>query len=810
MSAGEIVSHVRFGWRQARRRPLLSGSIIAVMGLGIGASTAVFSVVDSLLLRSLPYPDAERIGVLWERNPSLGLDRLGVSGPAYLDWRERSKVVESFAAMEIGTGTLTGAGEPRQVPGMRVSANYFEVTGGRAAIGRLFNKSDGEGGFKPLAVLTWETWQNFLGGDPGVIGRKLNVDLIPYTIIGVVERGFWLPVRCDAFVVWPEQFLRESSRASRPLAVLGKLRAGETFERAQSELDSISAGIAREHPEMKGWQAGIVPMQRLVTEPVRPALLALLAAVGLVLVMACANVANLLLAQSMERHREVGVRMALGAPRGKILQQALIESVILSVAGGALGVILAGWMVDGAARFLPATVKLEEGAAEFVLREIQVSPVALLVCAGLSVLTGILFGAAPASQALRTDLRTSLAAGGRSATSHGGPLRSALLAVQVVVTVVLLGGAGVLLRSAANLRHADPGFKKDGLLTLEIELPTDTRYRERATQARFFREASRRIAEIPGVVASGFSSVLPFTPNQDHVNYRPEKEASVREADGWGANLHSATPGLLAALGLTLKQGRFIEEADTYERPLAAVIDETLAHRHWPNVNPIGERILLGASRRPAEIVGVVGRVQQKSLMRVENPTIYVAEEQRTSPRMGLALRAQGNPMAMLDAVKKAIWAVDSDIPVYRVQTMEQAMESSTLGTRITLILTAAFAVAALLLASVGVYGIVAWQTAVRGREFALRVAMGAQPAAIVGVALRSTAIPVLSGLAGGLLLAAALLPRIGELVYGVPPADAPTLAVVAVVLTAVALVAALGPAVRAGRVDAAAGLRNE
>jgi predicted permease len=810
MNFGEIVSHLRSGWRQARRRPALTGSIVAVMALGAGASTAVFSVADSLLLSPLPFPDADRIAVIWERNPSLGLDRAGVSGRTYLDWRGRSRLMEGFAAMEIGTGTLTGVGEPRQAPGMRVSANYFEIAGGRPAAGRLFGRRDGEGGSKPLAVITWDLWQNVLGGDPDVIGRRLNVDLMAYTIVGVLEKGYWLPVRCEVFLVWPEQSFRESSRASRDLVVLGKLRAGETFERAQAELDAVSESIAREEAEMKGWKAGLMPMRKLVAEPIRPALLALLAAVGLVLLMACANVANLLVAQSMERSRETGVRMALGASRARIVRQALIESLLLSLAGGAVGVVLAVWMADGAALLLPPTLQLEQGAAEFILREVRVPPMALLVCAALSVAAGLLFGAAPAAQAMGVDPRAALAAGGRSVAGGGGRLRGALLAAQVAFTVVLLGGAGVLLRSAANLRHADPGFHREGLLTLEIELPADTRYHERETQARFFREAARRIAGIPGVEAAGFSSVLPFTPNQDYVNYRPEKGTSANEERGWGANLHSVTPGLAAALGLRIKQGRFIGDRDTLERPMVAVIDETLARRHWGNSNPIGERILLGAGGRPVEIVGVAGRVRQKSLMEVENPTIYVSGEQRPSPRMGLALRAGGDPLSKLDAVKRAVRAVDPDIPVYRVQTMEQAMEFSSVGTRITLILTAGFALAALLLAAVGVYGIAAWQTARREREFAVRVAMGARPAAIAGKALRATAGAVIVGVAAGLAMAAALLPRLGGLVYGVSPVDPPTLGAVAILLAAVALAAALGPAVGAGRADAATGLRNE
>jgi predicted permease len=794
-------SDIRFAFRVLHQSPLVSLAVITILALGIGANTAIFSAIESLLLQGLPYPDSDRVVLVWERNPALGINRESVSGATYLDWKERSKSFEDLACMEVGSGTVTGIGEPQQVPGMRVSANFFDLLGARPAAGRLFTAKDSEGDeFKRIGLTSYGFWQRSAGGDPSVVGKTIHVDLMPATAIGVVERDFWLPVRADLFAVWPESFLRGMNRNNRMLAILGRLKKGVTREQAEAELSAISHGLEREHSSMRGWRASVTPMQETITESVRPALLVLMGSVGLVLLIACANIANLLLARAISRRREVSIRLALGAGRARILRQLLTESALLSLIGGGLGVMMAMWLVDLFSRFLPAAVALQGGSGEVILRQIEVSPMVLLGGLGLSLLTGILFGALPALEALRTDIRESLISGGRGATGRSRRVRALLLTAQVAVTAVLMIGAGALLKSFVKMQHVDPGFRTDQLLTLEIELPTDARFRDGWSQWNFFNELQEKTAAIPGVKSAAVASLMPFATSDERWTYRLTRDTETSQTTGWAAEVRQVSASYRQTMNIPLRAGRFIETRDTREAPLVAVVDEKLVQRHWKGQNPIGQRIAF--SRSEAEIVGVLASTKQRSLNSDGAPTIYLSAAQIPNFRMNLVLHTAGNPASLIDAVKQTVWSIDKDVPVYRVQTMKEAMQSSLSTDRITLVLVAFFAASALCLASFGAFAIVRYTTAARAREFGIRLALGATPPGIVRTAMSQAAACAAAGLALGVIVSHAALEPLRRLLYEVSPMDPAAIAAGCGVFFLASMAASAIPAISSAKTD--------
>jgi predicted permease len=794
-------SDIRLAVRVLYQSPLVSLTVIAILALGIGANTAIFSAIESLLLQGLPYPDSDRIVIVWERNPALGIDRESVSGATYLDWKERSTSFEDLACMEVGSGTVTGVGEPQQVPGMRVSSNFFDLLGAKPAAGRLFTAKDSEGDeFKRIGLASYGFWQRSAGGDPAMVGKTIHVDLLPATAIGVVERDFWLPVRADLFAVWPESFLRGMNRNSRMLAILGRLKNGVTREQAEAELSAISQGLEREHASMRGWRASVTPMQETITESVRPALLVLMGAVGLVLLIACANIANLLLARAISRRREVSIRLALGAGRARILRQLLTESALLSLIGGGLGVLLAMWLVDLFARFLPAAVALQGGSGEVILRQIGVSPWVLLGGLALSVVTGMAFGTIPALEALRTDIRENLTAGGRGTTGGSNRLRLTLLTAQIAVTAVLLIGAGAMLKSFMRLQRVDPGFRTDHLLTVEIELPTDSRFRDGWSQWNFFNELQEKAAAIPGVKSAAVTSLMPFSTSDERWTYRLIRDTETSQTAGWAAEVRQVSAGYRQTLDIPLRAGRFIEARDAREAPLVAVVDERLVQRHWKGQNPIGQRIAF--SRSGAEIVGVVASTRQNGLNRAGAPTIYLSAGQIPNFRMNLVLHTAGEPQSLIDSVKQAVWSIDKDVPVYRVQTMEEAMNSSLSTDRLTLVLIAFFAVSALSLASFGAFAIVRYTTATRAREFGIRMALGATPSGIVKTAMSQAVVSAVAGLALGVGMSYVALQPLRRILYDVSPIDPAAIAAGCAAFFLVSMVACAIPAMSSARTD--------
>ena len=804
----QVPGDMLFAIRQYRRNPAFAVCVVAVLALGIGANTAIFSVIQSLILRPLPYPDPDRLVLVWEANPSLSVARESVSGPTYLDWKEQNHTFEDMAAFEPGTGTVTGMGEPRQVPGMRVSANFFDLLGAKPQIGRLFQTADAEGSqFRNIGVLSYKLWQQEFNSDLSVVGRSMSVDLHPFTLIGVTNRDFWFPIESDAMAVWPDGMLRGRNRLDRGLAVLGRLKKGVTVEQARADLNQVSARIAEKTANYAGWGSTVIPASTTVTEGIRSSLFMLFGAVGLALLIACINVANLLVARSMTREREIAVRAALGADRSRVIQQLLTESTLLAAAGGVVGAVLAVWMVDGMTRLLPSSIALRDGIGNLLLRGAEVNGWVLGGCIVVSMLTGIIFGLIPALSASRSDLRESLQEGSRGSTVGGLGWRRLLLGAQMAVTLVLLAGCGLMLTSFWKLQSVNPGFSKTSLLTFEIELPTDSRYKKPEETSRFFRDVQAKLREIGGLESVGMASDLPMDSRDAKATYSIE-EGPAASTQRFSSEYRVVTPGYLETLQIPLKLGRRISESDLADRGLVVVVDEAFAARHWPGENPVGRHIKF--TRTVREVVGVVGSVHHAGLAQDKAPTIYAPLDQSPQPRMGIALRVHGEPYRFLEQAKKAVWAVDKDIPVYRVRTMEELVAATYQNTRITLWLVAGFAMGALLLAALGAYGVIAYQTGARAREFGIRMAMGAASWQVIGMVMKQMAGTLAWAIPAGVVVSMAAAKVLSSSLYGVSGWDVRIPLVAAVFLAAVAALSALGPAVRAARAQSLRLLRSE
>ena len=791
--------------------PGFTAVAVLTLALGIGANTAIFSVVNAILLRPLPYPNADRLVLVWENNLKQGWNRVGVSGPTYLDWKEQSQSFDDMAVMQPGTGTLTGLGEPEQFAGMRVSANLLELLGAKAILGRTFRAGEGRIGHNNVAVLTHGFWQRRFGSDADIVGKKAIIDGMPYTVIGVLSPSFWLPVPCEAMAAWDNDDLRRQSRSSHELGLVARLKRGVTLEQANAEMRTVARRVWQGYPAMQDWSASVVPMHENLVEYLRPALLVLLGAVGFVLLIGCTNIANLLLARAAARQKETAIRTALGAARARLLRQFLTESVVLSLIGGALGILVAYWGIAVLRAVIPHSIPVPEASAEVLVSKIGMDARVLLFTLLISLASGLVFGLAPALQASRVSVSATLKEGGRSASaSHGhARLRGLLVVSEVALALVLLIGAGLMIRSFWRLQGVNPGFNPDHVLTLEIELPTDSKYRQPREQAAVFRQFLEHVQRVPGVRYAALTHVVPLAQADDRLTYLIEGRPQPGSGQGWPADVRRISPDYFRTLGIPLKKGRQFTDRDKEDAPPVLVIDESLARRGWPgNEDPIGRRLLIRS--RAFEIVGIVGEVKHSGLNKTAKPTIYFPYLQSPAFRMNLVVRSLGAPETLVRAMKSAIWEVDKDQPVYNVRTIEEILASSQSAPRLTLTLLLAFALVAVLLASLGIYGVMSYTVSRRSHEMGIRMALGAQPSGVLKLVVGQAMVLVLIGLAAGLAAALLLTRALSTLLYGVSATDPLTFVAVSLALAGVALAASYLPARRATKVQPIAALRHE
>jgi putative ABC transport system permease protein len=811
----------RYAARSLARTPGFTVVAVAVLALGIGATSAVISLVSAMWLKPLPFADVERVVSIWIDGSAGGGPARGELTPAYYaDWHERAQSFEEMAPVVPGTVNLTGdGGDPERLSAVRSTPNLFATIGLAPIVGRTFASDDGR---SEAVVVSEGFWLRRLGGDPAAVGRTLTLDGVPHEIVGIVPRDFRFPFgEKDVFIatVFAAEVL--ANRGNFNWSLVAKLRAGVSLEAAQAELRAIGAAINAETPNSISVTAVLVPLRETLARSigpgnrdVGPTLFALLGAVALVLLIACANVANLMLARATVRRREFAIRKALGAARGRVLRQLLTESALLAGASVVLGLGLAAVSFGYLTRLLPATLPASAGLA--------LDWRVLALTAGTALVTVLLFGAGPAFAAARRDFG---AAFGRAVGTQGTSarrLRTTLVVAEIALTVVLLAGAGLLLRSYAAVLAVDPGFDADGLLVADTPL-SPTRYASAADRDAFYQRVLERVQALPGVDSAGYTNVAPLVIDGGRsvtfLEGRPLTMAEVQrmspaEVQRSLSSNRGVSPGYLETLGVPLVSGRFIDARDSRNAPAVAVVNETMARVFWPDTDPLGRRFRIGVGGDTLfTVVGVVGDIKAVGLDVPTFPEVYMPLDQFTFPFMWpqqLVVRASGDPLALANAVRRTIRDIDADQPVPSVRTMSEVIDLKLASRDTQLTLIGTFAVIALLLAAVGLYGTLSYSVSQSTNEIGLRMALGAKEGTVVGSVLRSALVSALLGIGIGLVAAYALTRTIASFLYDVSPTDPATAAAVAGVLLVVAAVAAFVPARRAASIDPMAALRAE
>jgi len=794
-----IWQDLRIAARSLARSPGVFAVAVLSLAIGIGANTTIFSALDVFLLRPLPYPEGDRLVRVWGTDSERGWTDLGLSAPDFLDIRRESRTVE--VALHGGARfNVSGGAEPERVAGQHVSANLFRVLGVHPALGRGFLPEEEVRGAHRVVVLSDALWQRQFGGDPGVIGTPLLLDGEPHTIVGVMPPEFRF--QDDRIELWvPLSFDGTESRLYGAGVGIGRIRPGFSVEQAQAELSRIAAGLAAAYPDTNGSKGiRLVGLRdALYDEYIRRAGAIVTTAVSFVLLIACANVANLLLARAAAREREIAVRAALGAGRFRIVRQLLTESVLLSLCGGALGLLLSLWGVRALVAITPPY---------FGVDRIGIDTRVLAYTLGISVLSGILFGLAPALHAARSDLRESLSEGGHGSTLGGARsrLRSALVGGEIALALVLLIAAGLLIRSYIAMNSGDLGFRSAGVMTFRVTLP-EAKYADASAVVAFHERLVERLEALPGVKAAAAVSGLP-TLGMSSTYYTIEGEPPPPDGRQPTVGFRGVTPGYFAALGIPLLSGRLFDERDRPESPPVVVVNRAFAERHWPGGDAVGRRIVLSSG--PREIVGVVGDVREWGPGSEMLPAIYLPMGQRADRNVAFITRTEGGAAALTTAARAAIADLDPHLPLYRVLTMDQLLaerksEDSALARVLGL-----FGGIALVLAVIGVYGVMAYSVAQRTREVGIRMALGAQAGAIQALVLRQGAKLAAAGAAAGLILALAVTRTLSAFLFGVSPFDVFTFALVTLAILAAALAASWIPARRATRVDPLVALRAE
>jgi predicted permease len=805
---------VRFGARLLVKSRAFTAVAVGTLAVGIGASTAIFSVVDAVLLRRLPFAEPERIVTLWENNVKDGIARDDVSPANFLDWRERATSFEKIAFANPYSLDYMNEGEPETWESALVSDGFFRVLDVNALHGRTFLPEEYESGRDGVVVLGYPLWRDRFGGDPGVVGSTIALDGKPMTIVGVMPPEFKLNLFEREKLLWAPQVPDESFRKQRRatyLKVVGRLAPGVTVEAASAEMDAIASNLAAELPESNsGVGVATVPLEEQIVGPARPALVVLFAAVGLVLLVACANVANLLLARSGAREREIALRAAIGASRVRLVRQFVVESLVVAALACAAGVALAWAGLRLILAFAPDDIPRLERAA--------LDPQALAFAAGVSTLTVFLFGLVPALHASKPDLNAPLKEMARSATGGAlrGRLRGALVVTEIALALVLLVGAGLLGRSFMRLIEVDPGFAVERVVALQVFVWD--RYDSPEKRANYVDEVISRVSTVPGVEAAGVTTALPFLESSAMTSYPFLVEGRPAPATGAEPTVFVtvADAGYFEVTGVPLVAGRSFDSRDTSRASPVVMINETMARRHWPGENPVGAKVMFasaGRGGRPAtvyEIVGVVGDLRHEGLDREPHSELFRPYAQSQSGSIIFAVRTSADPATLIPTLKARLWEVNATQPIYNASAAGDLVSASLRTRRFSLTLVGFFAVVALALAVVGIYGVMSYVTSHRTREIGVRMAFGAQKADVVRLILGEGARMTLAGVCLGLLGSLALTRYLTSMLFGVAPYDAQTFVAVSALLVAVALLACYLPARRATKLDPMTVLRSE
>lgn len=806
-----LIRDVRFTLRTMARKPGFTAVAVIIIALGIGANTAIFSLVRAVLLRPLPFANPERLVMVWEDAAYIGFPKNTPAPANYVDWKTRNEVFEDMAAITIGDFNLTGDGEPEKLNAYRVTPNFFSVLGVEPALGRTLGPDDDLPEASKVAVMSYPLWQSRYGGNRAIVGRDILLDNEKYTVIGVMPRGFQF-LDPDVRIWVPSGFTPRhlTNRGSHYLQVVARMKPGITLDQANGDIKRIMLQIAHDYPDEAGrLGANVISLSEELSGETRRPLIMLLVAVAFVLLIASANLANLLLSRALGRSKEVAVRTALGASRMRLVRQLLTESVILSLAGGVVGVMVAVWSFELLNQLIPPGLKL------FV--DLRIDAMVLMFTLSLSVITGIVFGLAPALQSLKVDLNEALKQGGGRTSLGAGHrrLQNAMIVGEVALAMVMLVGAGLLIKTFARLRDQYSGLRADSVLALRTQLP-ENRYKEPARRFAFYKEVLERVKALPSVTNAAYTTSVPLDwkggTNGITLEGRP-----VERGINYDANHRQISIDYFTTIGIALKGGRFFNEGDHEQSAPVAIVNETMAREFWPGENPLGKRYKYGGSdsKDPwITIVGVVADLKQMGADVAVKAEMYMPYQQVASqpwyaPR-DLVIRASVNPMRLAAAVVDKVHEVDADQPVSNIRTMNEVLGEE-LGQRETgTTLLAAFSALAMLLAAIGLYGMLSYFVSQRIPEFGLRMALGAQARDILLLVLRRGMVLALVGLAIGLAVSLALTRLMQSLLFEVSTSDPTVFALIALLLAAVAFAASIIPAWRAAKVDPMIALRYE
>jgi putative ABC transport system permease protein len=802
-----MIQDLRFGLRMLVKQPGFTLIAVLTLALGIGANAAIFSIVNALLLRPLPFYESERLVLLSEKSQEG--ERLDVAYPNFADWRERAQSFVGMAAEYTGSFILSGVEKPARLEGRLGNWNFFQLLGVNPELGRLFSESDDRYGAPRTVMLCHELWQTRFGGEAGIIGNAISLDDQSYTVIGILPRGFEYLEHADLFVPIGHFLGPDAPLANRGnttfLHGLGRLKPGVTLAQANNEMDRLGQQLALEYPAVnEGKSAKAESLHDVMSEGVRQSLWVLFGAVGFILLIACINVANLFMVRAAERHKELSVRIALGAGRLRIVRQMLTESLLISGLGGICGVLVGYWMLQGLLGLAPTDIPQ--------LSRVSLDTSVLLFALGIAIGTSLLCGLLPALQSSKADLQTALKEGGRSAAGTGREgMRKGLLIAEVSLSLVLLVGAGLLVRSMHKVMRVDVGFNADNLLTMRLRLP-DGKY-DTDRRRIFYDECLERVAAVPGVRSAALTLSLPIRgSNWGSFFFAADKPVPSR-ADLPQSDYIPVSRNYFETMGMHLLRGRAINGADTAESAPVVVINETLARRIWPGEEAVGKRLKQGYPEEIApwrEVVGVVNDVRFDGAERPTSMQTYMPYTQESRPSVGVVVRTDDNALSVAAPVEQAIHSIDKDLPIYSILTMDQLIGNSLAQRRLVLVLLASFAALALLLAAVGIYGVISYAVRQRTHELGIRMALGAQVADVLKLILAQGLKLALIGAAIGLGAAWVLTRWMESLLFEVRPTDPLTFVSIAVALLGIALFACWVPARRATKVDPMTALRHE
>jgi len=806
-----ILKDIRFGFRMLANKPLISVIAVLALALGIGASTAIFSVVNTALLQALPYPNANRLVVVWEQNRTRGRDRNVISTANFFDWREQNHVFEDMATYFAGNFSVTGLGDPEEVIGMAVSYNLFDVLGNRPLLGRTFTSEDGVKGKDNVAVLSYGFWQKHFGGDRNVVGKTIGFDSVTHTVIGVMPQGFEFWVKQNSFVKKAPEFWLpiafrpdDRIRGGRFASAIGLLKPGVTLPQARADMDAIGVRLEEQYSDFnKGWGVNLVPLHEQLSGDMKPALIILLGAVGFVLLIACANVANLLLARSVSRQKEFAIRSALGAGRSRIMRQVLTESVLLAVAACLFGLLLARWGIAGLMTFAPRDL-LSFTAVEMDKR---VLGFALII----SFLTSLIFGLLPAWESSRPQTSEALKEGNRGTTGRSHRALNWFVVAQVALSLMLLIGSGLMVKSLRRLQSVDPGFDPKNVLTVGVTLPR-AKYDQPQKKIDFFQQLLAHVRVLPGVQSVALGSAPPFTGVPAGTRFTIEGRPPIPPPNEPTTDVRIIDQNYFQTMGIHFQRGRNFDEREVLKESHVVIINETLARTHFPNEDPLGKRLTIEMrdENEPTEIIGIVGDVRSTGLDVPSREMVYWPHAELPNFPVMLVIKTSSEPAAMTNAIQREVLALDKDQPISEIRTMESLVGDSFARSRFATQLLSIFAGVAFLLSAVGIYGVMSYSVTQRTNEIGIRMALGASRNHVLQLVLKRGLVLVGIGVVLGLAGSLALTRLLTTLLFGVSATDPATFALVSAILVAVAMLATYLPARRAMKVDPLEALRYE